>query len=371
MKQSLQSHFFSLINAWFAFSFLLFTASLLPRWSNVGWQTDVAESLYFLLFLLSFSIFRLDRLNRDIFGLLGLLFLLHSLSIINIYMGESFLFASGSFAVKFFIVKSIILAWIFNCFLIYSAIRLHWIHTSPARLITVAGLFLSLLFFVLFRPLFPISRQLNFMGTDIYVLLFRQVFISYLIAGLFLVFYWIRVLKRDITLGSYMNPLMAVFSLFYLTELADAAAEIFNFRIFGFGLWILITIQILCAGILFKRLFFLGTEYGSFYNSLLRQNSTIKNLPIRRHHAQINTMLLKLLRDSLFGRKTRVLGCFLVLGISMSTFNLPVYAAVNLALFILGTALILWLCHALYRRREQENYLIRPPSNNRPGANHS
>ena len=106
----------------------------------------------------------------------------------------------------------------------------------------------------------------------------------------------------------------------------------------------------------------------SFYNSLLRQKNLLKNLPIRRHHAQTNAMLLKLVRDSLFGRKTRMLGCFLALGVSMSTFRLPAYVALNLALFILGPALLLWLCHALYRRREQENYLIRPLSNKRFGT---
>lgn len=349
---------YRLLNICFAFGILCLFSCYLPHWPDISFHLWINEFLFFSIFLVSFSILLKEKNNKDIFFNLSFLLFINSFSFLNIFIGDDLLFGNNNTAWYAFTLKKIILCylWIFN--VSYICIKYIFLHKTMLFRYTVTFSIIVPLMAYHFYPYFFVPDFLSNLGGDYLFDLNRRILLSYLLPfGLILVYSY-ELYKKDKVLGRYINSLMAVFFIIVTTSIVNLLSVIFQFNIYSIGQYI-ITINLFgLFGILMKKLLFLRTEYGQFYETVISRKGTIGKVRIQHHNASPNSILIHFLMHYVYHRRNYLFFLLFIAGVSIFYFHFPKHFTINMAAFIVCLGILAGFLSALYKRRAKSKFII-------------
>lgn len=356
---------FRLINIWLAFVAVLFISSYFPHWQNVSSQAWINESIYFLLLLLAVSILIKDVNNRDIFINLSLYLLVHSLSFLNIFIGEKYIFGNSYTQYYIFHYKNMSFCFIFNFFIIYTVIKYMLTNQKTQVLYILTFAILLPIFITNFFPYLKFPKFIFTLGDKYLNDLYQRTFLTNGLSFIFVCLYGYLLYKKDKILGEYINLLMASLFVFLVTNMIDNLSVIYKFKVFSISQYMLTINLIFLTIILLKKLCFLCSDYGKFYENLIRRKTSMGKIQVKRHRSKMNALLLRTLKLYLYQRRNYILLLILLTSIAFSYFEFPKFITINLIAYICCFLILFWFIDALYKRRERQEYIIPLKGTNR------
>ena len=349
---------YKILNIWFTFLVLLLFSSYLPHWQNVTFHTWINEALYFFLFLIAMAIFLKERYNKDIYFNLSLFLLVYSFSFLNIFIGDDYLLGSDRTMYYFYIYKQIVLSLFANFVIIYAVIK-YLIPKQKTWILYSLALGILLTAFVL--RFFPYLRNPNHifslnesLFSDLHKRLLPIFYISLFFIGVYSYFLFIK----DRILGTHISLLMAFFFIFLVSDIVGSLSEIYRFQIFSIGLYICTINLLFLIPVLLKKLMFLNSVYGQFYEALIYNQINIGKLKIQRHRSQVNSQLLRFLKLYFFHRRNYLFSLIFVTAILLFYFQFPKFLSINLSVLLLCILILFCFNNALYKRRAKQKYRL-------------
>ena len=349
---------YRILNIWFAFIALLLCSSYLPRWDNISYNGWLNEAIYFLLFIISVSIFIKEKNNRDIYFNFSIFFLLHSFSFLNIFIGKEFLFGNDYLGYYFFAYKQIILSFSFNFILIYVVLKYLFLNQKTW---VIYLLTLCVLLSVFIAQFLPYITNLHFIferGDSLLTDLGKRIFIVNIISILFIGLYSYLLYKNDKILGTYINLIIATCFIFLVTEMVSLVSQIYGIQALSASRYVL-TLNLIFLGIIFfKKLFFLCSEYGQFYEALINKKIIMGKVKIKRYRNELHAQMLKFLLFYIFHRRNYLLLLCLLTTISLAYFRFPAFFTINIIVLVLCSLILFWFVNILYKRRAKHKYIL-------------
>ena len=347
---------FRLLNTWFAFIVILYLSSYLPRWNNVSYHTWINEAFYFLLFLLAIFIFFRESNNKDIYLNISLFMFVHSFSFLNIFLGEGYLIGDDYTQYHFFVYRKMVLCFFFNLAIIYIVlkyllmIKKTWLHYL---------IILSILIPVFLYRFFPYFKDSQFffgLGASYLTDIYQRILFVYSLSLVSIFLYGYLLYKKDKILGTYIISLMAILFIFLVTDMVDMFSHLYEFHIFSLSQYVLTINLFFLFIILFRKLFFLSTEYGRFYENLI--NNKIIFGKIKRHRSELNARLFGLLKLYFYQRKNYLITLCIITAILFAYFQFPRYFTINVTAIFLCITLLFWFVNALYNKRTKRRFRL-------------
>ena len=349
---------FRQLNIWFAFIAVLFISSHLSHWQNVSSHAWINQALYFLLYLLATTIFLKEGYNKDIFFNLSLVLLALSFSFLNIFIGNEYLFGNDYMMFWFFGYKKLTICFLFNFFIIYVVLKYIFSNQKVWKLYLYSLIVLLPVFVYNFYPYIKSTQYVFIIRDTFYIDISKRIFFIHTFSLFFIFLYGFLLYKTDKIIGEYINPLMAFFFIFLITDMVDKLSEIFSFRVFSISLYILTFNLIFLCGILLKKLFFLCTEYGQFYETLIQNKARLGNVQIQRRHSKSNAILIKVLKLYFYQRRNYLITLSLLTAVGFGYFRFPAFFTINVVAFASCFIILFWFVNTLYKRREQKKYIL-------------
>ena len=174
----------------------------------------------------------------------------------------------------------------------------------------------------------------------------------------FILIYGYILFNKDRSIGEYINELMAFFFVFYVIDSIDKLSVVYDFEILFIRNHILTLNLLFLSFILFKKMCFLCSDYGQFYESLITQKVKLGKVKIQRRKTERNVLLFKILKIYFTQRRNYLLTLGLMFMITFLYFRFPNYVTLNIIAFI-GCFLVLFsFIYALYKKRSRKNYTI-------------
>ncbi len=353
-----QKLLYYILNIWLAYITILFVSSYLPHWQNVNFHTWINQAIYFLLFLLSFSIYKKEIYNKDVFFNLSLYLFAISLNILNIFIGDDCLVGNYEIAYYFYHYNTLFLYFLFNFFIIYTIIKYIFSNQKTYKLYLITFILLSATYGFHFYPYFRNPQLVSELGNNYLLDLQRRLFFSQSLSYLFMLLYGYYLYKKDRILGEYINVIMACCFLGLNMDIIVMLSSIYNFEIFSVNQYMLtINLVILCIT-LFKKLSFLCSNYGQFYESLINKKIHLGKIQIKRQRSEVNAFLIRFIKIYLYQRRNYLFSLGLLSVIGCSYFELPKGIIVHIIGYA-GCLFVLFLfIHALYKRRAKQKYIL-------------
>lgn len=358
IRMSNEKLIFRIINIWMGFIALLLIATQISHWEHVPWNAWINEALYFLLFLLSLAISLAEPNNREVYVNMAILFFLHSLSFVNVFMGDDYLFGSGAFAFYFYIYKNIIFIFFFNFCIIYLMIRYLFIRHSKSAAYGLTLLVLLPVFIYNFYPFFQGAEWTVALGGAVFPILFKRILMTHFLSLFFMIGYGIKLLRTDRNMGHYINTINALFFVFLVILIVDAVSEVYQFQIYATSQVILTSILIFFGIVLVKKLVFINSEYGQFYESLIRNQGKLGRLAVRRHNSDLNTQLIQLARGYLAYRRNYLFLLFYLTASIILYFRFPGYTTLNCIMIVFSVSVVFWVIAMLYKKRQRQHSIM-------------
>lgn len=349
---------FRLMNIWLAFICLLFISSYFPHWTHISAHVWINETIYFLLFLLALAVLIKDVHNRDLFINLSIFFLFHSFSFLNIFIGDDCLFGNVYTSWYIFHYKRLCFCILFNFFIIYTVIKYLFSNHKTWILYAIT---IAILLPVLLVNFFPYLRysSLTFEHLQEYLSdLHRRIFLTHMLSFLFICLYSYLLYKKDVIIGEYVNPFMGLIFIWLVMDMIDNLAVVYEFQIFSISQYVITINLIFLAIILFKKLCFLCSDYGKFYENLIRRKISMGKIQVKRHRSEVNALLIKILRLYFYQRRNYILVLFLLTTIGFSYLKFPKIFTINIVAFICCFLILFGFINALYKRRAKQKYII-------------
>ncbi len=349
---------YRILNIWAGFVFILYLSSHLPHWGNPNLQNWLNISLYFLLFLFSITIFLKEKNNRDVFFNLSLFLFIVSVSFLNFFMGPEYLFGNNKTLYYFYEYKNIIFCFLINFVIVYIVLKYLFYKIKPLHTYLLS---LGILLPVLIYHFIPYLKNPDFiftLGNHYLGDLYRRLFLVNAITLPFIFIYGYILYKKDRSIGEYINELMAFFFIFNVIESIDKLSVVYNFNIPLMSQHILTLNLLFLTFILFKKMCFLCSDYGQFYESLLTQKINLGKVKIQRRKTERNVLLLKILKIYFTQRRNYLLTLSLMFTVTFLYFSFPRYIALNIIALIGCIFILFYFIHALYKKRSQKNYTI-------------
>lgn len=356
---------FRLMNIWLAFVAVLFISSYLPHWPHISSHVWINEAIYFLLFLLAIAVLIKDVYNRDIFINLSLFLLMHSLSFLNIFIGDRCLLGNIYTSWYVFSYKRLCFCFLFNFFIIYTVIKYLFSNQKTWILYTIT---IAILLPVLLINFYPYLRHsgLTFEPVQAYMSDFHsRMFQTQILSLLFICLYSYLLYKKDEIIGEYVNLFMGCIFVFLVMDMIDNLSVVYEFQIFSISQYVITINLIFLAIILFKKLCFLCSDYGQFYEDLIRREVSMGKIQVKRHRSEMNVLLLQILKLYFYQRRNYILVLILMTSIGLSYFKFPKFITINLVAFLCCFLILFWFINALYKRRARQEYIIPLKGTNR------
>jgi len=350
---------FRIVNIWMAFIALLMIATQVSHWEHVPWNAWVNEALYFLLFLLSLAISLVEPNNKEVYINMAILFFIHSLSFVNVFMGEGYLFGSTAFAFNYYIYKNIIFIFLFNFCIIYSMVRYLFSRQSKAEAYGLTLLILLPVFIYNFHPFLLGAKWISNLGGSVFPVLFKRILMTHFLSLFLMIGYGVKLLKTDRNMGHYINTINALFFVFLVILMADAVSEVYQFQIYATSQIILTSILIFFGIVLVKKLYFINSEYGQFYESLIRNQGRLGRLAVKRHNSDLNTQLVQLARGYLTHRRNYLFLLSYATASVIVYFRFPRYTTLNFFIIVFSVAVVFWVIAMLYKKRQRQHFIMR------------
>ncbi|MBN2030332.1 hypothetical protein JW824_08815 [bacterium] len=354
-----QKILFRILNVWFAYLMILLFSSYLPHWESIDYYNWINQAIYFLLFILSFSVFTKETFNKDLFLNLSIYLFVMSFSFLNIFLGDDYLLGNDNVSYYFYHYKTLLFCFFFNLFIIYTVLKYLFPNIRKFNLYLVCLTFLIPIFIVQFSPYIKDLKLVNTLTSGQYLSdLNRRVLLTYGFSLPFFIIYGYRLYKKDRIIGEYINMVMACFFIYICMDLIDMLSAVFHFRLYNISQYILTINSILICVILFKKLSFLTSEYGQFYESLVHNKINLGKIQIKRQRSEVNSRLIKFIKLYFYQRRNYLFSLVFICIIGCSYFELPKGLIVNMIGYV-GSLFVLFLfIHALYKRRAKQKFIL-------------
>ena len=164
--------------------------------------------------------------------------------------------------------------------------------------------------------------------------------------------------KTDKIIGIYINSLLSILFIYLVTGMVDWLSQVYQFRIFIINQYVETINLLLLAIILFKKLFFLSSEYGQFYENLISNNMKLGKVKIQRHRGEINAYLLRFIKFYFYHRRHYLFWLSLVTAILFAYFQSSKFLTLNMTAILVCVTTIFAFINALYKKRAKRKYTL-------------
>ena len=349
---------YKILNIWFTFMALLLFSSYLPHWQNVTFHTWINEALYFFLFLIAMAILLKGRYNKDIYINLSLFLLVYSFSFLNIFIGDDYLLGSDRMMYYIYIYKQIVLSLFANFVIIYTVIKYLIPRQKTWVLYAIALGILMTAFVFRFLPYLRNPNHIFSLDESLFPDLHKRLLPIFCISLVFIGIYSYFLFIKDRILGTHISLLMAFFFIFLVSDIVGSLSEIYHFQIFSIGLYVCTINLMFLIAVLLRKLMFLSSVYGQFYEALIYNQINMGKLKIQRHRSQVNSQLLRFLKHYFFHRRNYLFSMIFVTAILLFYFQFPTFFTINLSVLLLCILILFCFINALYKRRAKQKYRL-------------
>jgi len=349
---------FKILNIWLSFTALLMIASTLPHWPNVIFMCFINESLYFLVLILTLAIIRKDSNNRDIFINISLFIFSVVIGFLKIFFGDTGIVGNIYHSYYLTIFISFLRLYLLTFSIAYITFKYLFPKTKIwTRYLTISTITTAVFFF----HFFPYLHDPNYMftlGDQLFIDLYTRQIWTYLLSLGLIGLYGYHLYRYDRSLGEYINAFMAFLMVFLFVDVIHNISYIYHFHMFPFYQFILTVHLCFLSYILFKRLLYLNTEYGQFYESLIHQKVSLGKVRIQRRQSKQHVLVMQVLKIYFSQRRYFFLAAGGLLAVCLIYFRVPKYIALYLIGFLFCTAVLIIYISRLYQRRARKNYTL-------------
>lgn len=342
---------FRIINLGFVFVLFLIILSNFPHhplpvfsWLN--------SCIYFLLFLQAIYLFKQERRNKDIFFNISIFALFHSLGFANVFIGKNVLTGNDYHAWYFYEYLNMLLSLLFTFSIIYICIKYF-----------LKGLSKPVLYIVTFSIILPIFiwRFYPFLADKAFILendlLFdKSILLFNFLPLFFVVLYGALLYKYDWSLGEHINTIMVCFFIMLIMDITNLAGNIYNIIAFELSQYVLSLTLTFFIITLFRRLNYVYSEFGQFYDSIVVSGNDL-GVPIKRKKGA-SVPLLEFAQAYFHQRRNTIGFASLISIFFINYFNVPPFLKLNLAVICFGILILFVYLTALYEKRLKNDNLI-------------
>jgi len=345
---------FRTVNLWFAFVLSLIAMSNIQHQSMpvMSWLNC---SLFFVIFLQCVFIFRKETSNRGIFFNIAALALLGSLSFVNSFIGTGHLIGNDFHAYYVFQYRKMIVTFLLGLAVTYILVRYVFVslNTLKSYLVTLA----------IVLPVFLLNFWPFLMDKDYLVNLpdngpfYKAIlyFTSFSFLSVWL--YGVFLYKNERSLGEHVNVLMVCFFFMTLFDIIDCFGLIYGIKLFSLSQYLLLIIHTFFILTLVRRLNFVCSTFGHFYDSIVTSGNNL-GVPIRRKKSTYATAFVKWIRAYFHSRRNLISLVTLSFLFCVNYFDVSLFLKLNLAALWFGVIILFAFVSALYQKRLETGDLL-------------
>ncbi len=345
---------FKILNLTLLFVFFLSVIAYLPH-QKVPVLSWTNNCLYFLMFLQCVFIYRKETNNRDIFFNIGLLCFFYSFSFVNVFIGDGYLLGNDFLSFYLCQYRTILLSFLLGLSVLYICVK-YMVATLSKRyvyLITFACIVPALIWS--FYPFFVDKDYL--LTLPDYTELFKSVFVFTLLSFVATCVYGIYLYKKQKSLGEHINSLMVCFFIMTLLDLTDSFGYVYKIKLFSISQYVLLAILSFFIITLFRKLNYVYSEFGQFYESLVVSGNKY-GVPIKRKKDIVISPFLRFF-ETYFHHRRNILGLIaLILVVWINFLHVSTFLKLNLV--VAFTAFLIlsgYMLALLHKRMSKDNLL--------------
>jgi len=358
MKNDQFKILFRVFNIWLGFVTLFIFAAHLPHWPNYRFHHWVNEALYVFLFLLAFSVSVKEKNHKDVFINLSVFFLINSFSFVNALVGKDCLIPDIALGYNIFFIKRLIIYFIYNFSILYISLKYHFGGNNTLKTYMLTLIVFLPVYIIHFYPFLSHIGHHSEFTYQLFLDFNKRSFLLYLYTLLYILLYGYNLYRRDKPIGEYIHLLMAVFFIFHIVCLIDMFAFTYRLRIQVMTDTILTGSLFFFCYILLKKLCFLCTDYGQFYEALLHQKISLGKIPVQRRRDRINHILIQIIQIYFSQRRHYFLILTILCAVIIGYFNMPTFFTLNLIGVLFSIYVLVIFFSMLYKKREKNNYTL-------------
>ncbi len=345
---------FRVINITLGFVLFLVLLSNLPH-QSAPMMSWVNCALYFLIFLQCSSLVWRDKHNKALFFNIALLCLTYSLSFVNVFIGDNFLFGDNLLAIYVFQYRTLLLRFLLALCIVFVCVKYMFdgISTWKNYLIS-AGVILPI-FLWHFFPFFQDANHLvslpDYGDFDKSILSFT--FFSF---GS-VCFYGYLLYRSEKPLGEHINSLMVCFFIMTLLDITDSVGYIFGIRLLSLSQYVLLIILSFFIVTLFRKLNYVYSEFGQFYEHLVISGNYL-GVPIKRKKSPFAQSFLYFVRAYFHHRKNFIAFGVVSAVFCLNYFHVSTFLKINIATVSFATLVLSFYLSKLHEKRVNNGDLL-------------
>ncbi len=344
---------FKLVNATLAFVLLLVLASSLPHhkahvlsWVNYG--------LYFLLFLQCVFIVRKETHNKFLFINIGLFCVAYAFSFLTMMIGDNFVIGNKNLAVYVYTYRTILLQFLLAVCVVSICVK----YVAPT--IGALGNYLATLGIilpVLLWHYFPFIADPAFVLASDYRILDKSTLYFTLFSFSAVCYYGFLLYQKERSLGEHMNSLMVCFFIMTLLDIADVAGSLYNIKMFSISQYILLIILAFFIVTLSRKLTFVYSPFGQFYDSLVIGGNDM-GVPIKRKSSPFVESFMDVVKEYFHHRRNAIAFVMFFVVFLMHYFSFSTFLRVNIAAAVFALVVLFFYLSALHNKRVTKGNLV-------------
>lgn len=352
------SQYFKILNLWLGFVLFLSLISQVPNYIT-HFMTWVNYSLFFFIFLQCVIIVRKEVNNKAIFINLAAYSLIYSLSFLNSFIGKGAWIENDQLANYIFQYRSILLGFLLSISIIYICVRFVFRGISTIQNYLIALLILMPVFIWHFGPYFLDKNYLFDITTKRFdYTIFDQSQLQFTFFSFSLICaYAILLYKEENSLGEYVNALMVCFFILCLLDIVDIFSVLYHIKLFYLSQYVLFTILIMFIVILFRKVNFVYSDFGQFYDCIVVDGNKW-GIPIKRKRNSLAQSFLTTIRQYLVLRKNTFGFVILSFVFSLNYLEISLFLKLNIAAVTFAIIVLFFYISALYQKRLSSGNLL-------------
>jgi len=339
---------YRLLNLWLCFVVLLILSSYLPHWENVGFFTYLNYAFLFWLFLCVIAIALRERCNKALFINLSVLYGFNSLTYLNIFVGENYLFGDSYMAHHVYKSSLGISSFLYLFSILFIIVKMIFRKSPTWRHYAITALFSGIISGAVYFPY--LNHVINGSGNS-YTLFYKCISQFYMLTLVSIIFYGIYVYFKNVRMGEYINLIMTSLFFYSIADLVNYFSMNYDFWIYGIWLHILNSNAIFISILLYKKLAYTYSDFGQFYEGLLSGRQSMGKIRIIPRNQAFNSLALRVLKIYIYQRRHYLLTLGILLIAGIIYFEVPAFFTLNLLGVLLGLGIILIFYDALYKKR--------------------
>jgi len=347
-----------LFNYWLIFVLFLSVISQIPNYYT-HYMSWVNCSLFFLIFLQCIVILRKEVNNKGIFINLAAFSLVYSLCFINSFFGKGSLIENSTLANYIYQFRMLLHTFLLSLFVLYVCVSFFLKNKSLFQLYTVTLLLLIPVFFWCFGSyIFDFNYIYDFSIQKFDYSQFDQSHLQYIFYPFFFIcIYGILLYKKEKSLGEYINSLMVCFFVLILLDIVDFFSTVYQIKIYSLSQYVLFTVLLLFILTLYKKINFVYSEFGQFYERLVMDGNKW-GIPIKRKRSDWGSTFLSGVSHHFNVRRNTFIFLLLLLVFSLNYLEVSLFLKLNITAITFAVIVLFFYISALHQKRiSSGNYL--------------